>query len=93
MSINRFAARNDENHRLITKALKDAGVTFWNIKFPCDLLAVHKASRRLVAIEIKRDAKAKETLAQQELRLAVGDDCYFRVETIGQALYAVGVFT
>lgn len=90
MSLNRFRARKDANHKIITGALRAAGVKFWDIEWPCDLLAAHKTDRRWVALEIKRDDKARMTPVQQELRIFLAPNAFYRVETIEQALEAVG---
>lgn len=93
MSLNRFNARKDANHRAITAALRKAGVKYWDSKSPCDLLAAHKADRRLLALEIKRDGNSRMTKVQQELRLFLAPTAFYRVETIEQALEAVGAKT
>ena len=90
MTLNRYRARKDANHKTITAALRDAGVKFWDCEWPCDLLVAHKQDRRLVALEIKRDGKARMTEAQQELRLFLAPSSFYRVETVEQALEAVG---
>lgn len=93
MSLNRYRARKDANHKLITAGLRDAGVKFWDVEWPCDLIAAHKITRHPVLLEIKRDDKAKMTEAQQELRLFLAPSHFYRVETVEQALQAVGVET
>lgn len=90
LSLNRFRARKDANHREITAGLRAAGIAFWDVEWPCDLLAAHKADRRLVALEIKRDNRSRMTEAQQELRIFLAPNAFYRVETVEQALEAVG---
>ncbi len=90
MTLNRYRTRKDANHKLVTAALRAAGVKFWDCEWPCDLLAAHKVSRLLIALEIKADSKKPMTEAQQELRIFLAPTAFYRVETVEQALSAVG---
>jgi len=91
MTLKRFAARSDLNHKAITRALGDAKVSFWQIDWPCDLLALRKQDRVPVFLEIKSSAKAKLTDAQLDLQARIAGGHFYRVETVEQALLAVGV--
>lgn len=90
MSLKRFAARNDANHRPITQALLAAGVRVYPIAWPCDLLCIHKATSAPVFLEIKSSDKAKLTDAQLDLQARIAGGYFYRVETEEQALVAVG---
>lgn len=91
MSLNRFRARSDLNHKAITHALRDAKVSFWQIDWPCDLLALRKPDRVPVFLEIKSSAKAKLTDDQLDLQARIAGGYFYRVENVEQALQAVGV--
>ena len=91
MSLKRFAARSDANHRPITQALLAAGVRVYPIAWPCDLLCIHKATAAPVFLEIKSSDKAKLTDAQLDLQARIAGGYFYRVETVEQALSAVGV--
>lgn len=90
MSLKRFAARSDANHRPITAALLKAGVRVYQINWPCDLLCIHKATAAPVFLEIKSSAKAKLTDDQLDLQARIAGGHFYRVETVEQALQAVG---
>ena len=90
MSLKRFAARTDANHKPITNALLKAGVKVYPIAWPCDLLAIHKVTAVPVFLEIKSSDKAKLTDAQLDLQARIAGGFFYRVETVEQALSAVG---
>lgn len=93
MSLKRFAARSDANHRPITNALLKAGVRVYPIAWPCDLLCIHKATAAPVFLEIKSHDRAKLTDAQLDLQARIAGGYFYRVETAEQALVAVGAIT
>ena len=90
MTLKRFAARTDANHKPITQALLAAGVRVYTVGTPCDLIAIHKLSSKPVFIEIKKDAKSRFTDVQLDLQARIADGYFYRVETVEQALAAVG---
>lgn len=90
MSLKRFAARTDANHKPITAALLKAGVRVYPIGWPCDLLCIHRESKLPVFLEIKSTAQSKLTDAQLDLQARIAGGYFYRVETIEQALAAVG---
>ncbi len=90
MSLKRFAARNDANHKPITQALCKAGITVYPIGWPCDLLAIHRVTAVPIFLEIKSSDKAKLTDAQLDLQARIAGGYFYRVETAEQALVAVG---
>lgn len=90
MSLNRYKTRKDANHKLVTAGLRKAGVKFWDVEWPCDLIAAHKLTRHPVLLEIKANSKKPMTEAQQELRVFLAPSHFYRVETVEQALSAVG---
>lgn len=90
MSLKRFAARSDANHKPITNALLKAGVRVYPIAWPCDLLCIHKDTAVPVFLEIKKDAASKFTPVQLDLQARIAGGYFYRVETVEQALAAVG---
>jgi len=90
VSINRFAARNDKNHSEIVQALLKAGVWVFVQKRPTDLLCIHKVSHKPLFLEIKSNSKSRLTPIQAEFASLVAMDHFYRVETVEQALSAVG---
>lgn len=88
--LKRFAARSDANHKPITAALLKAGVRVYPIAWPCDLLCIHRHTSVPVFLEIKSSDKAKLTDAQLDLQARIAGGFFYRVETIEQALSAVG---
>ncbi len=85
----RRAARSDANHTQITAALRAVNCHHWQINWPTDLLVCHRDGY-LIAMEIKRDAKAKLKPSQAYIQSAVIRSAFARVETPEQALQAAG---
>ncbi len=91
MTLKRFAARTDANHKPITQALLKAGVRVYAIGWPCDLLCIHRETKLPIFLEIKSTSKSKLTDAQLDLQARIAGGYFYRVETVEQALSAVGV--
>jgi hypothetical protein len=90
VTLKRFAARTDANHKPITNALLKAGVRVYAIGWPCDLLCIHRDTAVPVFLEIKSSDRAKLTDAQLDLQARIAGGFFYRVETVEQALEAVG---
>jgi hypothetical protein len=65
MSLNRYRARTDRNHREIAAAFRKLGWKVFYSKVPTDLIVLRGG--RMLLIEIKSDAWAK--LTQQQVAL------------------------
>ena len=90
MTLKRFAARTDANHKPITQALLKAGIRVYQIGWPCDLLCIHRHTKLPVFLEIKATAASKLTDAQMDLQARIAGGYFHRVESPEQALRAVG---
>ena len=62
MTLNRYAKRRDANEAEIRQALDKAGIQYWQLDTPLDLLVAHRGEFRF--LEVKKDSKEHFTEAQ-----------------------------
>lgn len=87
MTINRFAKRRDANEPEIRDALTQAGIKFWQLDTPLDLLVAHKGEFKF--LEVKIDSKEHFTDPQAAFFKATIGYKRFRVVTVEDAFRAL----
>lgn len=86
--MNRYAARRDENEKVIVDALEKAGVHVWRLHTPCDLLCWRLGKLYTLEVKVPEARPRKDQEAQIEFLRVTGTPI---VRTPDDALRAVGV--
>ena len=89
MTLNRHAKRRDANEPEIRQALTKAGIKFWQLDTPLDLLIAHRGEFKF--LEVKKDSKEPFTPAQEAFFEDTIGYPRYRVETPEDALRALGL--
>ena len=89
MTYGKLRSRRDANEAEIRQALDKAGIQYWQLDMPLDLLVAHRGEFKF--LEVKKDSKEHFTDAQAAFFEDTQGYPRYRVETPEDALRCLGL--